>query len=86
MTMKKIITIIIIVITIAAIWARTNITNAANTIKEVKQEYISTGETLWDIYLEKSTAIQYQKFCYEVQQLNGKTVFNAGETILIPVH
>ena len=49
MTMKKFITIVIIVMTIAAVWARTSVTNATNEIKEVKQEYISTGETLWDI-------------------------------------
>ena len=67
----------------------TFVTNKPETdIEKITKYYVSKGETLWGIYCNEyqDVDILWDKFSYQVKNLNGKQTFNEGEIIFLPIY
>lgn len=78
-------TVILIVLCI------TNVITTITTKPEITgitEHYVSRGETLWGIYCNdyEDVGILWDKFSYQVKNLNGNQTFNEGEIVFLPIY
>lgn len=80
-------TLTVVIILMLAINIFTSVTNKPKT-NGITEHYVSKGETLWDIYCNEyqDVNILWDKFSYQIKNLNGKKTFNEGEIILLPIY
>ena len=84
-------TLIFILTNILIILCITNIITTITTKPEITgitEHYVSRGETLWGIYNNEYDEVDicWDKFSYQVKNLNGNQTFNEGEIVFLPIY